>query len=90
MKLERRGMDMGARVNGRPHIDLYPVCRRMFKLPRYTLEDVYESLFGEKKIDVEADRIWEFWDNGGEELETLFEYSMQDAVAEATHATTAA
>jgi len=80
LRLERRGIDMGARVTGRPHIDLYPVCRRLFKLPRYTLEDVYESIFGKQKLDIDTDKISVYWDGEKkEELDLLFQYSMEDA-----------
>jgi len=82
VKLERRGMDMGARVTGRPHVDLYPVCRRVFNLPRYTLEDVYASIFGEEKRDINVEDIVPFWDSGDpEKLAILFDYSMEDAKA---------
>ena len=47
------------------HVDLYLVMRRYMTLERYTFERVYYELFGEEKIDVPGDRIWEFWDNGG-------------------------
>ncbi|HDI73080.1 MAG TPA: DNA polymerase, partial [Candidatus Altiarchaeales archaeon] len=40
IKLERRGMNLGARVRGRPHIDMYPICRQVFNLSRYQLEDI--------------------------------------------------
>ena len=50
-------------------------------LERYTLERVYYELFGEEKIDVPGERIWEFWDNGGEELDNLFDYSLDDVVS---------
>ena len=63
------------------HVDLYLVMRRYMTLERYTLERVYYELFGEEKIDVPGDRIWEFWDNGGEELDNLFDYSLDDVVS---------
>lgn len=78
VKMERRGMNMGARVIGRPHVDLYPVCRRMFNLPRYTLEDVHLALFDEEKLDIDVEKIGEWWEKG-ENLEELFSYSMADA-----------
>ena len=63
------------------HIDLYLVMRRYMSLDRYTLERVYLELFGEEKIDVPGERIYQFWDNGGEELKNLFKYSLDDVVA---------
>lgn len=79
VKLERRGMNMGAKTVGRPHVDLYPICRRLFNLPKYTLEDVYYSLFNEEKEDINPELISEYWDNEGEKLEILASYSMSDA-----------
>ena len=63
------------------HVDLYLVMRRYMSLERYTLERVYYELFGEEKIDVPGERIWEFWDNGGEELDNLFDYSLDDVIS---------
>lgn len=77
VKLERRGMDMGARVTGRPHVDLYPVCRRMFYLPRYTLEDVHLALFEEEKADIEVEHMAQWW-KGGENIDKILEYSISD------------
>jgi DNA polymerase I len=80
VKLERRGMNLGARVIGRPHVDLYPVCRRLFNLPRYTLEDIHLTLFGEEKLDINTDLIGEWWEAGRkEEMKTFFSYSMADS-----------
>ena len=50
-------MNMGAKIVGRPHVDMYPVCRQVFNLPRYQLEDVYESLFGKEKVDIKVNQI---------------------------------
>ena len=77
----RRGYANAASFKGLIHVDLYLVMRRYMTLERYTLERVYYELFGEEKIDVPGDRIWEFWDNGGEELDTLFDYSLDDVIS---------
>lgn len=77
----RRGFANAASFKGLIHVDLYLVMRRYMTLERYTLERVYYELFGEEKIDVAGDRIWEFWDNGGEELDNLFDYSLDDVVS---------
>lgn len=81
IKFIRRGYANAASFKGLIHVDLYLVMRRYMTLERYTLERVYYELFGEEKIDVPGDRIWEFWDNGGEELDTLFDYSLDDVVS---------
>jgi DNA polymerase, archaea type len=81
LKFMRRGYTNSALVKGRIHVDLYLLSRRYLQLDRYTLERVYKELFNELKVDVPGDEIFEYWDNGGEKLETLFKYSLDDAVA---------
>ncbi|MGZ7043603.1 MAG: DNA polymerase domain-containing protein [Methanobacterium sp.] len=81
IKFLRRGFVSAAVIRGRVHVDLYPIMRRHLTLDRYTLERVYKELFEEEKKDIEGDEIWEYWDSGGERLEKLFEYSLDDAVA---------
>ncbi|MBU4267030.1 MAG: DNA-directed DNA polymerase [Candidatus Altiarchaeales archaeon] len=81
VRLERRGMNLGAKVRGRPHIDLYPICRQVFNLSRYTLENVYLEMFGEEKKDINAAEMHKIWDaNEPGEMKEVFEYSMADAV----------
>lgn len=84
LKIERRGMNMGARVVGRPHVDVYPVCRRTFNLPRYQLEDVYQSMFGVDRIgvkmSVKTGDMYKLWDSQkSRDFETLAKYSLNDA-----------
>lgn len=81
VKFIRRGYANAASFKGLIHVDLYLVMRRYMSLDRYTLERVYYELFGEEKIDVPGEKIWEFWDNGGDELDTLFDYSLDDVVS---------
>lgn len=81
LKFLRRGYVSAAVIRGRIHVDLYPIMRRHLTLDRYTLERVYLELFDEKKEDIEGDEIWKYWDSGGEMLDELFEYSMDDAIA---------
>lgn len=82
VKLERRGMNLGARVRGRPHIDLFPICRQIFNLSRYTLEDVYLEIFGEEKIDIQTGEMHKIWDSNDEKkIKEVFEYSMSDAIS---------
>ena len=77
----RRGYANAASLKGLIHVDLYLVMRRYMSLERYTLERVYYELFGEEKIDVPGEKIWEFWDNGGDELDNLFDYSLDDVIS---------
>ncbi len=81
VRLERRGMNLGAKVRGRPHIDLYPICRQVFNLSRYTLENVYLEMFGEEKKDINASEMHKVWDaNETGAMKEVFEYSMDDAI----------
>ncbi len=80
LRIERRGMNNGAKIVGRPHVDMYPVCRQVFNLPRYQLEDVYESLFGREKLDIKVSEIREFYEaKEDHKFARLCEYSMADA-----------
>jgi len=82
VRIERRGMNNGARVTGRPHVDVYPVCRQVFNLPRYQLEDVYLSLFGVEKLDIKVSEISEFYHSPDPaKFARLCEYSISDADA---------
>ena len=81
IKFIRRGFNNAATFKGLLHVDLYLVMRRYMSLDRYTLERVYFEFFGEEKIDVPGDRIYEFWDNGGKDLKNLFKYSLDDVVS---------
>ena len=81
LKFIKRGFTSAAYFKGMIHVDLYLVMRRYISLDRYTLERVYLELFGEEKIEVQGDKIFEFWDNGGEELDNLFDYSLDDVVS---------
>lgn len=81
IKFMRRGYANSALVKGRIHVDLYLLMRRYLQLDRYTLERVYKELFDETKEDVPGDEIYQYWDEGGEKLKKLFEYSLDDAVA---------
>lgn len=80
-KYIRRGFTSAASIKGLIHVDLYLVMRRYMSLDRYTLERVYQELFGIEKIDVPGDKIWKYWDDGGEKLDTLFDYSLDDVIA---------
>jgi DNA polymerase I len=81
LKFMKRGYRNAAVVKGRIHIDLYPYMRRYMQLDRHTLERVYKELFGEDKVDIPGDEIYSCWNDNGEKLEKLFEYSLEDAVA---------
>lgn len=77
----RRGFSSAAHIKGRIHVDLYLLMRRYIRLDRYTLERVYLELFGEVKKDIDGDKIYEYWDSGGEKLAELFHYALDDSKA---------
>nr|WP_319373837.1 DNA-directed DNA polymerase [uncultured Methanobacterium sp.] len=81
LKFMKRGFTNAALVKGRIHLDLYLIMRRYLQLDRYTLERVYLELFGQEKYDIPGDEIHQYWSDGGERLEKLFRYSLDDAVA---------
>ncbi len=75
-----------AEIPGRPHFDVFHAVSFLegigaIKILRYTLEDVYKALLGKEKVDVDARNLWERWDKGGNEIEELAIYSLQDAKA---------
>ncbi len=70
-----------ARIKGRAHIDLYPIIRRVVKLSSYVLENVVREVLGIEKEKIPGDKLWKYWDEGGENLEKLIKYSMEDAEA---------
>jgi len=77
-KIQRMGDRFAVEVKGRIHFDLYPVIRRTINLPTYTLEAVYEAVFGKPKEKVYAEEIALAWESG-EGLERVARYSMEDA-----------
>ncbi len=81
LKFIKRGYANAATLKGLLHIDLYLVMRRYMNLDRYTLERVYLELFGEEKIDVPGEQIFNYWDSDGEDLDRLFDYSLDDVVS---------
>lgn len=80
IKFMKRGFNNAGVIKGRVHVDLYLLVRRYMSLDRYTLERVYEELFGKEKIDVPGDEIYKYWEDDGELLEELFDYSLDDAL----------
>ncbi|NJE86060.1 DNA polymerase [Thermococcus sp. CX2] len=79
-KIHRMGDRFAVEVKGRIHFDLYPVIRRTINLPTYTLEVVYEAVFGKPKEKVYAEEITLAWESD-EGLERVARYSMEDAKA---------
>ncbi|MCX8162978.1 MAG: DNA-directed DNA polymerase [Candidatus Micrarchaeota archaeon] len=87
IRIDKRGQYQKILINGRVHIDLYPVLRFFsfigtYKLNRYTLETAYQSIVQESEWKKEIDRleIYKIWDEE-KNLDKLFEYSLFDARA---------
>jgi len=76
----RRGISE-ARLKGRVHVDLYPIIRRSVKLNSYVLENVVFDVLGKKKDKLSAELLWKYWDEGGDDLDKVIVYSMEDAVS---------
>ncbi|MCD7781782.1 MAG: DNA-directed DNA polymerase [Methanosphaera sp.] len=79
IKFMKRGFNNAGLIRGHVHVDLYLLVRQYMRLERYTLERVYEELFDKIKVDIPGNEIYKYWDDDGEKLEKLFEYSMDDA-----------
>ncbi|MEW6528992.1 MAG: DNA-directed DNA polymerase [Candidatus Micrarchaeota archaeon] len=83
LKLIKKGMINGAKINGRIHLDIYPGIRffgfiGLIKAQEFTLEKIYEEMTNKKKRMIKRLNIWEMWDSGA--LDELVEYSLGDSV----------
>ncbi len=79
VEVGRQGMMPEARIRGRAHVDLYPIVRKHVRLNSYVLENVVEEVLGIEKEKIDGARLFEYWDSGGERLEALMRYSLEDA-----------
>ncbi|MFA6907356.1 MAG: DNA polymerase domain-containing protein [Candidatus Micrarchaeia archaeon] len=84
-RVKRRGIRDVAEINGRIHVDLYPLVRFMgfigaFKISKYTLENAYTELTGKKKLMVKKLEIYRMWDDDGL-VKELADYSAFDSQA---------
>jgi DNA polymerase I len=73
------------RTSGIIHFDLFYLIRLLanaqaIKTQRYSLEEIYEEILGEKKIDLEEEKMCEIYDND-ETRGIYLDYSLSDAVA---------
>ncbi len=79
LEVSRRGALPEARIRGRAHVDLYPIVRRHVKLNSYVLESVVEELLGIKKQKLDGEKLFAYWDEGGEKRTLLARYALEDA-----------
>jgi len=82
-KIQNRGFYTVAKVNGRMHLDVYPIVRFFgiigaLKITSFTLENVYAEMSGKRKMNVEKMKIWELWD---QKPEVLAKYCSADVMA---------
>ncbi len=80
------GIRKATRLGGRIHFDVYGAVSFLeqigaLRLPRLTLEKVFEEMVGEEKEEVKKPDIHKMWDAGGEQLEKLARYCRSDSVA---------
>jgi DNA polymerase I len=78
----KKGLINGMRLNGRVHMDLYPIVKffgfiGIIKTQKFTLDDVAADVLGRKKVKVNRGEIWQMWDGG--DIEKLCEYSLVDS-----------
>lgn len=82
IKLIKKGLSTGARLNGRVHFDLFPVVKffgilGIIKAQSFTLDAVAEDVLGAKKVKMKKEDIWQLWDKG--DIDHLCDYSMVDS-----------
>ncbi len=79
-KVEARTDVPEVKINGRVHIDLYPIVRRNMSLSSYVLENVVKEILGIEKEKIEGKDIWKVWDEDDKEgLARLANYALEDA-----------
>ena len=86
ISVKKLGLRRRAKIGGRIHFDAFtPISFLNFigsyRFTRLTLGAVYKELFGEEKLDTKKLEIWRAWDEGGDKLEHLLQYSKADAAA---------
>jgi DNA polymerase I len=87
VKTRRIGLRNISEISGRIHYDVFPVASFLnfigtIKVSRLTLEEVYATVLGGKKLGVKKQDIHKIWDSGTQkERDFLAEYCLVDAVA---------
>jgi DNA polymerase I len=82
IKEVKKGLTNGMRLNGRVHVDLYPMVKffgfiGIIKTQKFTLDAVAEDVLGKTKVKISKEDIWKSWDSG--DIEKLCEYSLVDS-----------
>jgi len=78
----KRGMINGVSVDGRTHIDLYPIMRLfgfigVIKAQRFTLDSIASEVLGKRKMEIKKGEMWKVWDKG--DIDELALYSLTDS-----------
>ncbi len=86
VQVRKRGFASSAKMFGRIHLDTYKAVDFLsgigsLNLPKNTLETVYEEFTGEEKTELTHQQIQEYWEQGGEKLEELKQYNLEDSIA---------
>jgi len=86
MKIRNRGFASSAKIFGRMHLDTYKAIDFLsgigsLNLPKNTLEMIYEEFTGKEKTNLTHRQITEYWKEGGEKLEKLKKYNLEDSIA---------
>ncbi len=86
VKTRKAGLRNVSEISGRIHYDVFPVASFLnfigtIKVERLTLEEVYATVLGGKKLGVAKEEIYKIWDSGDQKkLDFLAEYCLVDAV----------
>ena len=86
VKIRKRGFASSAKMFGRMHLDAYKAVDFLsgigsLNLPKNSLETVYKEFTGKEKTNLTSQQIKEYWEEGGEKLEKLKKYNLEDSIA---------
>ncbi|MFW5902658.1 MAG: DNA-directed DNA polymerase [archaeon] len=86
VNIRNRGFASSAKMFGRMHLDTYKAIDFLsgigsLNLPKNTLEMIYEEFTGKEKTNLTHKQITDYWKEGGEKLEKLKRYNLEDSIA---------
>ncbi|NYZ77591.1 hypothetical protein H0O02_04750 [Candidatus Micrarchaeota archaeon] len=78
----KKGLINGMKVDGRIHMDLYPMMRffgfiGVIKAQEFTLDSIASEVLGKRKVKMKKGELWKLWDDNRTDEIAL--YSMTDA-----------
>ncbi len=78
----KKGLINGMEIDGRIHMDLYPIIRffgfiGVIKAQDFTLDSIASEVLGKRKAKIEKGEMWKLWDKG--DIDDLAFYSLTDA-----------